>query len=832
MDDITIIYLDQEVVIPGLRCEVLERQNRYLALAEKAEKKFLQKYYDKYGDFFVFANKYAEDVSDFLRPYYKSMIHELVECGIYDASIDGIFQKYGEFLAKSLLELQNGIKDLCNRASDGMETAMAVRELRKATRTQMVGGGFGLTGALAGMAVSGAYNTVSGLLHSGANAIGNSRTRLKINEKFQNLYKSADFRELVGKCIWDSVFSIKYVIEDCLGHVEVIPDSEYKSKAKALRSNFPRIPDDDKHEVVQEILTLAPDDLETYKLLLPQYGDPNGDLRRIIQIVAPQKLTEFDDLRKELFLKSNNSVYRVIDEEIGKLRAGEFLGEKQTAIKNRTDADIVENARKLGYAPNEKTTIKEIGSATEYIQTTCSNLDIKSRTAFGVTYDTYDLAQKAIQNRKTCEHQWQYTITQSYPELCETLKQFQELNKTAPQGSVSDFVEKASAKEKKFRTINDVVYETYEIAQKAASNRSIAGQFLRQCSNANPFDLQDALQKVKSLNQEIPEGAVSDYIDKISEIEVATRTVNDVLYDTFELAEKARANRRDGEKLVQACDTTENIDVGWVLQRLQQLNHRDPVGSISDYVDEMLVKHFGRKDTKDYVLNGVLFPSIVERQDTECEFRLLIRKYMPGNPSNQGHEALKAELCNISNTSQLYKLVSAYIEDTEEALIEQQAREGAKAQIQQAEEATKIEVKQEEQSTSKRSRIRTGIALCFGVLFLNTILNVPLIVLDGVSCTFLDIINAAIHGGGMSAIALALLYVICGFYIIKELLKAVATLFTQRGNRRGLFGYSAWLCLFVIAFSIIGGNHFDCESRVFIWLIVSLVGYACIDNRH
>lgn len=48
MDDITITYLGQEVTISGLRCEGLERKNRYLILAEKAEKKFLQKYYDRH----------------------------------------------------------------------------------------------------------------------------------------------------------------------------------------------------------------------------------------------------------------------------------------------------------------------------------------------------------------------------------------------------------------------------------------------------------------------------------------------------------------------------------------------------------------------------------------------------------------------------------------------------------------------------------------------------------------------------------------------------------------------------------------------------------------
>lgn len=433
MDDITITYLGQEVTISGLRCEGLERKNRYLILAEKAEKKFLQKYYDKYGDFFAFTNKYAEDVSDFLNPYYKSMVHELVECGIYDASVDIIFQKYGEFLISSLLELQNGIKDLCNRASEGMETAMAVRELRKATRTQMVGGGFGVTGALAGMAVSGAYNTVSGLLHSGANAIGNSRMRLKINEKFQNIYKSSEFRGLVGKCIGDSVYSIKYVIEDCIGHVEVIPDSEYRSKAKALRSNFPRIPKDARQEVAQEILQLAPDDLETYKLLLPLYGDFGGGLRYIVQKVASFMLPEFDGLRQEVFQRKAYTIFEDFEKALQFQLSDDISDNDLEIIQSRAEKRIVWNAATVGYSLQDTIVSSEIYAI--------QNRIVQLKTVNGVFYDTIILAQKALRNRKACDDLWPSGENELNCFLLRNaLQKVQDLNKEVPEGAVSDYI--------------------------------------------------------------------------------------------------------------------------------------------------------------------------------------------------------------------------------------------------------------------------------------------------------------------------------------------------------------------------------------------------------
>ena len=119
MEDITVTYLDHAITISGFRVSCRERRNRYLSLADSAEKKYLTQYYDKYGDFFTFADKYIEDVSDFLSPYYDSMINELVENGIYDANKNDVFQEYGEFLAKSLFDFQDGLKELYKAIDDG-----------------------------------------------------------------------------------------------------------------------------------------------------------------------------------------------------------------------------------------------------------------------------------------------------------------------------------------------------------------------------------------------------------------------------------------------------------------------------------------------------------------------------------------------------------------------------------------------------------------------------------------------------------------------------------------------------------------------------------------
>ena len=814
MDQLTITYLGQQITYSADFCLAVATKNRYQIYADTAAKLFVEKYYDKYGNFNVFVNNYLQDIANILKPCYHVMAEELLQYGIYDTSEEQVLQEYGDFLLSDVFETRNAITEICDTSNDIIEAQRQLRKQRKAGRARLVGGGFGITGALKGIAVAGAYNTMSGLLHSGANAIGNSATMLKHQKELQKLYHSQELRNQMMSCVQSSVERIGFVVTHILGVADAYPTEEQKSKARVLQGNLPRIPEESRPEIIAQILSVLPDDMDTYRLLLPLYGDFEGGLRATVEEVTPSNLAEFDDLRKDIFTKSNEPIYLEIDEKIEKFSAGEFIGEQQTILQNSVKKCIIENGKKLGYTTTEDIVADAVKAATEYIHKICAQKDIKSRTVSGVTYSSYDLAQKAMQNRESSEHMWQYAMTQNYSELCETLKKFREINQEPPQGSIADFVEKAVQKETKFRTVNDVVYETYELAKKAEKNRLAAAQILRQCTSESSTVLLDMLQKVNLLNQEIPVGAVSDYVDKISEIEVTSRTVNGIVYTSFELAEEAKSNRDSAEKLLNACDTMDNIDMCWVLQRLQGINHTEPVGAISDCIDKMLTNHFGRTDTNEYAFSGVIFPSVIERQDTECEFWLLIRKHIKGALTQQGLVALKEELGGISDTTPLYKLVSSYIDNGEEALRQQQAREAAKN-----------EQKQKQQAAEKNNRFKAALALFFGVAFIYTGLNAPFISIYGIPCTFSEIMDVGINGDGVAAI-LALLCGTFGLGVIAGIVKAAASLLTKQANQGEVFACSFWVCLFIVAFAIFGGDHFDCEGRAFIWIAASLIGYT------
>ena len=72
------------------------------------------------------------------------------------------------------------------------EAERTYRELRKEYRGRIIGGGFGLGGALQGMITAGVLNLASGAAHSIFNAIGNAFTNSREKRQLDNLFRSDD----------------------------------------------------------------------------------------------------------------------------------------------------------------------------------------------------------------------------------------------------------------------------------------------------------------------------------------------------------------------------------------------------------------------------------------------------------------------------------------------------------------------------------------------------------------------------------------------------------------------------------------------------------------
>ena len=119
------------------------------------------------------------------------------------------------------------------------------REFRKESRGRVVGGGFGLGGALKGMATAGAINAVTGMGHSVVNAVGNVGSSISASNSKRSIYKDDDTFSFLCQAVIDCLNST------FLEHIQIanahragcIDTSFDPSKAGALLENAKRFPD-------------------------------------------------------------------------------------------------------------------------------------------------------------------------------------------------------------------------------------------------------------------------------------------------------------------------------------------------------------------------------------------------------------------------------------------------------------------------------------------------------------------------------------------------------------------------------------------------------------
>lgn len=125
------------------------------------------------------------------------------------------------------------VKNTLNSIDSQENSEKAAREYRKETRTRVVGGGFGISGAAKGMAIAGAANLATGAVHSTFNMIGNMFTSMAASSDRRSLYNSSKAYLIEG--FKKSLQNLFPVICDILTHKSDCIDQK---KAGAILKNL------------------------------------------------------------------------------------------------------------------------------------------------------------------------------------------------------------------------------------------------------------------------------------------------------------------------------------------------------------------------------------------------------------------------------------------------------------------------------------------------------------------------------------------------------------------------------------------------------------------
>jgi hypothetical protein len=273
--------------ILGTSIEFPENVDRYAMLRNEKvamQLKCIQQYrvtYNSYGKIETVLAKYKNDVNEIVSNVGKELYKNLVKLEIYDLSIDTYLSLY----TGSHEDAADAFDDIYDQYEDivlAEEEKDAARKARKQNRSRVSGGGFGLEGAVKGMATAGALNMAYGVLHGTANLIGKGISTVSAKMALSSLYKNKETLDVLLYGIDEAIEEVYDGYMDCLNEkVEknYFYDPFDYDKAKALFTNAknPELKEKEAELLIQA-LQQNPTNQEIYQYIIDQYDDEKNEV--------------------------------------------------------------------------------------------------------------------------------------------------------------------------------------------------------------------------------------------------------------------------------------------------------------------------------------------------------------------------------------------------------------------------------------------------------------------------------------------------------------------------------------------------------------------------
>ena len=320
------------------------------------------------------------------QPMVKRGVEMLNAQGVYSLDERIFIDKYLNGYADDFYNALDIMIEKIEEIEEQKEQESAYRKARKASRGRVVGGGFGLGGAIKGMATAGMINATTGMVHSLGNAVGNMGSGIAASSNMAAVYKysKAPLREAILKSTYNVRNGIRAALEREAGikcKYVTVTESE---RAAAILKNYQqgRIPVEQKKAQIIEALSLNPYAFEIYDVIWKDYGDQNGGLRKMSSYFGGTLEQRIKSLAEEygndLFSKNCNLYENAIDKKEAAIQCEkQIIATRDSLIQYCNDHGISED------------TISKIEKCKKLL----TDIDIELRTVKGVIYESRDLAE-------------------------------------------------------------------------------------------------------------------------------------------------------------------------------------------------------------------------------------------------------------------------------------------------------------------------------------------------------------------------------------------------------------------------------------------------------
>jgi hypothetical protein len=163
------------------------------------------------------------------------------------------------------------------------------RQERRQNRGRVIGGGFGFSGAVKGMATAGAMNMALGAGHMLINGLGKITSSIAASSKKSKVFRDPDtlatLQQGVGdtafKCHYALIAALKQFCRDATAYNGAVTPEAGRAAA-AMVQNAQKVTDPQRAlDILMQALELDPYLSQWYLYMLERFGDADGNLERV-----------------------------------------------------------------------------------------------------------------------------------------------------------------------------------------------------------------------------------------------------------------------------------------------------------------------------------------------------------------------------------------------------------------------------------------------------------------------------------------------------------------------------------------------------------------------
>ena len=295
-------------------------------------------WYESCGDILTVLKNYEKVASELVVKYANHPLFEsLTDLEIYDVSEE----RYDENCF-SLADIEVAFEEIADKYDaivNEQEAARAYRTERKASRGRVVGGGFGVGGAIKGMATAGAMNAVSGMGHSIANAIGNAGSAITAAADKRALYRNENTRIVLAKAIHSDIINCYFAHMDFINQIKgnYYDGSFDLDKGGALFENAKKVKDKQKELLIQS-LENYPWNEDLFVFTFHSYKEE----RKNIWNIAKRFYIDLSDTAEEAFAHEYATCNKTSEQDVRRVKQEILTQMKELEIDKSETINMIE----------------------------------------------------------------------------------------------------------------------------------------------------------------------------------------------------------------------------------------------------------------------------------------------------------------------------------------------------------------------------------------------------------------------------------------------------------------------------------------------------------